>query len=233
MVLAAAGSAQNVRKPIFVTADQLSVSDLLPNPPANESWKTKMELAELHRIEATRTPEQIAHARKDDAEESMFAFADVLGDKLNRTSLPLTALLSDHVRNDAGLVVRPAKNCFKRPRPYHLDTTLKPVCKSTENRADYAFPSGHGTVGFLSALVLIQMLPEKRDAILERAEDYAYSREVCGVHYASDEMASKVVAYATMGVMINNAQFKSELAAAKKELRAALGMTSESSQALK
>ena len=213
------------RKPIFVSVDQVYAPGILPTPPANDSWKTLEELAELHRIEQTRTPAEIKHAQEDDAEESIFSFADVMGPKFTKENLPLTALLSSHVKNDEGIIVNPGKNTFKRPRPYHLDATLHPVCKTTTNREDYGYPSGHGTTGFLEALTLVQMVPEKRDAILARADDYAHSREVCGAHYASDEAASKTLAYAMMGVMMVNPQFKAELAAAKAELRAALGLS--------
>ena len=213
------------RKPIFVSVEQVYAPGILPTPPANDSWKTLEELAELHRIEQTRTPAEIKHAQDDDAEESIFSFADVMGAKFTKENLPLTALLSSHVKNDEGIIVNPAKNFFKRPRPYHLDGTLHSVCKTTTNREDFGYPSGHGTTGYLEALTLVQMVPEKRDAILARADDYAHSREVCGAHYASDEAASKTLAYAMMGVMMVNPQFKAELAAAKDELRAALGLS--------
>ncbi len=154
----------------------------------------------------------------------MFIFADVLGAKFNRTSLPHTALLSDHVKANEGVIVNPAKMSFRRPRPYHLDSTLRPVCKTTENRADYSYPSGHGTTGYLEALVLVQMVPEMRGAILARADDYAHNREVCGVHYASDEFASKLVAHAMIGLMFNSPEFVAELEAARTELRDALAV---------
>ncbi|HEY4359570.1 MAG TPA: phosphatase PAP2 family protein [Bryobacteraceae bacterium] len=209
------------RKGIFVTPDQIYSPAILPTPPANESWMTLEELADLHHIEQTRTPAEIKHAQEDDAEESIFIFADLMGPTFNKEALPLTAVLSSHVKNDEGVVVNPAKNFFKRPRPYHLDGTLHSVCKTTTNREDYGYPSGHGTTGYLEALTLVQMVPEKRDAILARADNYAYSREVCGAHYASDEAASKTLAYAMMGVMMVNPQYKAELAAAKAETRAA------------
>jgi len=211
------------RRPIFVTPEQLSAALILASPPSAESWKNLEELAELHRLQQTRTPEEIARAQEDDREESMFAFANVMGPQFNRAALPLTALLSDHVHNDEGIIVNPAKRFFRRPRPYHFDATIHPVCKTTENREDFSFPSGHGTTGYLEALVLAQMAPEKRDAILARADDYAHNREVCGVHYASDEAASRAVAYAMIGIIVNNPQFKTEFAAAKAELRAKLG----------
>jgi acid phosphatase (class A) len=73
-------------------------------------------------------------------------------------------------------------------------------------------------------LVLIEMVPEKRDAILARADEYARNRLVCGVHYPSDIQASKLVAYSIHSVMDTNPQFQKELAAARVELRQALGL---------
>ena len=224
VALAVALFSQTPRPAPFVTAEQLSAPSILPAPPATGSPQALKELAELHHIQETRTPEQVAHAQADDREESMFAFADVLGPKFNRASLPHTALLSDHVKANESPIVNPAKKFFERPRPYHADATIHPVCKTTDNRADFAYPSGHGTTGYLEALTLAQMLPEKRDALLARADDYAHSREVCGVHYPSDEVASKAVAYAVFGLMQNHPQFKTELEEAAKETRAALGL---------
>ena len=223
LCIAASGMAQDTRKPIFVSPEQLDLRAILPAPTPNDSWQTMAELAELHKIQQTRTPTEIAHAQKDDVEEHMFIFQDVLGPKFKREALPATALFSDHIKNDEGVNINAAKNFFKRNRPYHMDATIKPVCKATDNRMDYGYPSGHGTTGYLEALALIQMVPEKRNEILARADDYAHSREVCGAHFASDEAASKAAAYAMMAVMMNNSQFQQELAAAKAETRATLG----------
>jgi acid phosphatase (class A) len=219
--------AQNTRKAVFVSPEQLDITRILPAPAASDSWQAAMELADLHRIQETRTPEQIAHARADDAEESMFAFQNVFGPRFNRENLPATALLSDHIKSNESIIVNPAKKFFARPRPYHFDSTLQPVCKTTENHADFGYPSGHGTTGYMEAMVLIQMIPEKRGEIWARADDYAYSREVCGAHYASDEAASKATAFAMMAIIMNNPQFKDELAAAKAETRRAVGLNPE------
>jgi len=224
-LLAQTGSAQSARTPLFVSPEQLNMAAILPAPPAGDSWQSASEIADLRRIQETRTPAAIAHAQSDEAEESIFAFADVLGERFTRAELPITALLSEHVRHDEGVIVNPAKNFFHRPRPYRLDASIKPVCKTTDNPTDYSYPSGHGTTGYLEALVLLQMVPEMRNAILARADDYAYSREVCGVHYASDEAASKAVAYSMMAIMMNHPQFKKELEAARAETRKALGLT--------
>jgi acid phosphatase (class A) len=221
---APAAEAKAPKKPIFVTPEQLSGALILPSPPAANSWKHLEELAELHKIQETRTPEQITHAQNDDKEESIFIFADILGPVFKRELLPATALLSDHVKNDESLIVNPAKNFFRRPRPYHFDATIHSVCKTTDNREDFGYPSGHGVTGYIEAITLVQIVPEKRDLILARADDYAHSREVCGAHYSSDEAASKLLAHTMMGLMLNHPQFKAELAAARAEVRAVMGL---------
>ena len=222
-LLAQTGFAQSGVKVVFVSPQQLDVASLLPNPPANDSAQTTAELAELHRIQDTRSPAKIAHAKADDAEQDIFIFQEVLGKAFSPDLLPLTAMLSGHVRGNEGVMVNPAKKYFHRPRPYDFDPTLKPVCKTTPNPADYSFPSGHAAVGYLQAMVLAMMLPEKRDAILARADDYAYSRLICGVHYPTDLVASKSVAYAMIGIIANDPVFRKEFEAAKAETRRALG----------
>ena len=67
-------------------------------------------------------------------------------------------------------------------------------------------------------------MPEKAQPILARANEYAYSRVVCGAHYASDIEASHVLATTLVVKMMQNPQFASEVAASRAELKAA-GLT--------
>jgi acid phosphatase (class A) len=68
------------------------------------------------------------------------------------------------------------------------------------------------------------MVPEKRTEILERADVYAHNRLVCGVHTASDLEASRRIAYAVFGSMMQEPRFQQDLAAARAETRHALGL---------
>jgi acid phosphatase (class A) len=217
-------SAQTPRKPIFVSPEQLPVASILPGPPANGSAQAKAELAQVHQLQDTRDAARIAHVQADDGEEDIFVYKDVVGEGFNAAALPLTALLSAHIHSDEGVIVNPAKELFRKRRPFNFDATVKPVCKTNANVDDFGYPSGHATTGYLEALTLVQIIPEKRDAILARADDYGFSRVVCGVHYASDVAASRLVAYAMMGIIMNNPQFRKELEAAKAETRKALGL---------
>jgi acid phosphatase (class A) len=222
--VSAGAQAPKPHAPIFISPEQLDVASILPNPPGDNSREAVAELAEVHRLQDSRQAAQIAHAKADDVEEDIFIFKDVIGENFSAENLPLTALLSAHVHNDEGVIVGPAKKYFHRLRPFNFEASIKPVCKTNNNIDDYSYPSGHSTTGYLEALVLIMMVPEKRDAILTRANDYAHSRVVCGVHYPTDVEASKWVAYAMIGIMMNNAQFKKELQAARAETRRSLGL---------
>jgi acid phosphatase (class A) len=128
-------------------------------------------------------------------------------------------LLSTHVGHDEGANTDQLKKGFGRVRPYNADKSLQPVCKT--KKKDDSYPSGHATAGYLQALTLIELFPEKRDAILARADGYAHNRLVCGVHYRSDIETARLVAYSVHAVMRENAQFKAEVSVAKAELRAA------------
>lgn len=99
----------------------------------------------------------------------------------------------------------------------HRPQSLQPVCRT--KKKDDSYPSGHATAGYLQALTLIELFPEKRDAILARAADYANNRLVCGLHYRSDIEAARLIAYSVHAFMRENAQFKAEVSAAKAELR--------------
>ena len=219
-----AGSPAQALEPSFVSVDQIHAMLILPEPPAATSEATKAELAELHRIEASRTKDQSDRAATDDKDESIFLFNRVLGSKFSAEALPVTAAFSARVKNDEGVNAAPAKVGFHRVNPYNLDKTLHPIC-ATKTKDD-SYPSGHTLVGYLLALSLIEIVPEKRDAILARADDYANNRMICGVQYRSDLHASKLLAYSVHAVMANNPQYQKELAAARQEVRLALGLAS-------
>lgn len=204
----------------YIDAAVLLVDLLLLPPSAQDTAATAGELAELHRIEDSRTPEQVAAAIADDREEDIFTYRTVLGGSFKAESLPLTAALSVHVHGEESAVGFGLKKVFARMRPYQADKTLHPVCKLTD--AHNSYPSGHSLSGYLLAFTLAEMVPEKKQQILERADDYAHNRLVCGVHYASDLEASRRTAYVVFGAMMANPRFVQDMQAAGVEVRAAL-----------
>jgi acid phosphatase (class A) len=223
----AAATEASAKKPSIHTAyyiDPLAlhIDLILPPPPARSSTIGTTELTELHRIEAVRTPAQVMQAQADDHEEDIFIFKPVMGAGFTAEALPITAALSEHVRKDESAVSSPLKNIYRRPRPYQIDSTLHPVCPLNPEPTSY--PSGHGLSGYLLAFTLVQLVPEKRQEIFDRADEYAYNRLICGVHYASDTEASRRVAYAIFGSLAASPRFQQDLVAAREETRRKLGL---------
>jgi acid phosphatase (class A) len=195
---------------------------ILPPPPGRDSAIATTELRELHSIEASRTPAQVAQAQADDHEEDIFIFKTALGPNFTAEALPITAALSEHVRKDESAASSPLKTIYRRPRPYQVDSTLHPVCPVSP--APTSYPSGHSLSGYLLAFTLVQLVPEKRQEIFERADEYVRNRLVCGVHYASDTEASRKVAYAIFGSLATSPRFQRDLAVAREETRLKLGL---------
>jgi acid phosphatase (class A) len=216
-----AAAPKAAKAPYYIDPAVLRLEALVADPPAVGSPANNAELAELHRVEQTRTAAQVAAAKADEENESLFAYKTVLGPGFSAEALPLTAELGAHVKNEQSVAGGALKAVFTRPRPYQTDKTLHPVCALTE--AANSYPSGHALTGYLEGLTLAEMVPEKRDEILTRADEYAHNRLVCGVHYPSDVEASRRVAYVVFGYMMATPKFQHDLEAAKAEMRAKLG----------
>ena len=212
------------RTPIFISPELADSAVLLTPPPARDSKTLSRDVAEIYAIHRSASPQEIERANWDNKHENIFAIAMVLGDKLTPESTPALAKLWTDMSNDQGIFVTAAKKYWQELRPYDLDANIKSICGSKPGGPRNSYPSGHGTTGYLSALVLGMMVPEKSEALHARADEYGHSRVVCGDHYASDIPASKEAAEIVMGNMLGNPKFQQEFAAAKAEVRKTLGL---------
>jgi len=210
------------REAVFITPEQSEAVLIVPPPPADGSEAHQADLARLHEIERTRTPQQEEAARADAGNQTIFLFKPLFGDVFSEANLPLTVALAKRVFEDAKVNVGAAKHLYNRKRPYAADPTLHPACPTTPK--DDSYPSGHSMVGWLLGLTLVEMVPERRDDILARAAGFAFARNICGVHYPSDIEAARALAYAVHGAMAQSPSYKAALAAARAELRKALNL---------
>lgn len=192
-------------------------SALLPSPPAEDSVTTREELAELHRLQTQRSPTAVARAKADAAQENVFAFSTVLGPHFTAAQFPQTTKLFDQVAETEKAAVGEAKQYWHRRRPYLVDPTLMP-CANGNNGS---YPSGHATMAYLDAALLSQMLPERHDALFERAADFSNNRLICGVHYPSDVEAGKILGTVLAALLQREPALTAQIAAATSELRQA------------
>jgi len=204
----------------FADNKEIDLLTILPPPPANDSVQTKAELAEILTFQVTRTPEMAARADAD-ATENVWRFADVMGPSFTKEKLPKFAAFFDRVTETEGAVVDPAKDVFNRPRPHQLSDLVKPAVKMSNSGA---WPSGHSTVGVLMGIVLSNMVPEKRAEIMARAWEFGANRVVAGMHFPSDIEAGRIAGTAIAVELPRHDDFQAEFEAARKEIRAALGL---------
>jgi acid phosphatase (class A) len=211
--------AASASAPSFLMASQYNPAQLLPPPPADGSPATQAELDELHRIAKSRTAEQLADAQRDDENEDVTTFATVMGPGFDLKALPKTAKLFADLLHEDKPAAKLAKTFFKRNRPWVSDPALLSCGKP--DAPDSSYPSGHATVGYSAAVILAALAPEKAQAIMKRAADYAENRLVCGVHYRRDIVAGEVLGTTVAVELMSTPAFKEEFDAARQELRAA------------
>jgi acid phosphatase (class A) len=203
----------------------------LIHPPANSSDQTRAELDYLLSLQNTRSKEQIDKAQyianigswfnilnptdPDYAEnrKQLFYIAENVGDWYNYQNFPATTQLLLNCIQDIRVTEFRLKWVFKRPRPYHLEPKMQPLARIKSP----SFASGHTLWAFTEAYIFSEIIPQKREEFLKRADEVRWSRELLGIHYPSDNEASRIIGWYLVKFWYNNPQFKKDMEKAKNE----------------
>lgn len=205
----------------YITARDLDLLAILPSPVSNASAADRAEQDAVLAAQRAASAERITQARAD-ADETVFAmFTPVLSIAFNPRALPATNHLFSRIGTTEDAVVGPAKTAFARIRPYMNNPEIKPLVRPSRSGS---YPSGHTTRVNIMAIVLGDLLPEKRRAIWDRAADYAQSRVIGGMHYPNDLEAGGRAGTAIAVALLGQPDFKVDVEAARSELRQALGL---------
>jgi acid phosphatase (class A) len=205
----------------FVSREQVDLVKLLVPPPQDHSPQTQAEILEIIQLQKTRAPQEKASAVSDQR-LSVFQFASgTLGPKFNWEDLPLTEKFFKSLSKDAISIFTVAKERLNRKRPFLVSAEVKPCSNQS---ASESYPSGHSIFGYLTAIVLANMIPEKKTELFERAAQYAENRLVCGVHYRSDIEAGRIGGTVIAAFAMQNQQFQKEYEEVRKEVRKNLGL---------
>jgi acid phosphatase (class A) len=235
LALAAAGFAADAAAPSpaaspgakslhILTAAEVDPAKLLPPPAADGSELQKADLADVQRVYKTRSPDRRAQAEWDDEHETVELFFKTLGPGFDLNKLPKTAKLLAAVDDEQAVVASMAKKYFLRNRPWAIDPSLVACDYKPGAATKTSYPSGHATLSYSEGYILAALMPDKAQPILNRAQEYAYSRVVCGAHYASDIEASHVLGTELAMMLLDHPQFAADFQASRVELRAA-GLT--------
>lgn len=191
----------------------------LPPPPAAGSAADRADMDAVLASQAARTEAEIREAVADQ-EVSVFRFADVLGAAFTAERAPRTAALTQSACRQSATITAAAKRHWNRPRPFLASSSVRPVVK---NATEGAYPSGHAACGYLWAIMLTEILPERGDALFARGIRYGENRVVGGVHYPSDVEAGRTSAVVVAAALFGDPRFLADIEAARTELRRVLG----------
>ena len=176
-------------------------------------------------IQERRTPAQAAAGARRTTRPTWTAFSEALGSTKplrGAARAPLNALMDQGATTTASPIIGAGKDAFNRPRPYALETQLKPAVPLPGGAS---YPSGHTIWAYMTALVLADMVPERRLQILARADEFARNRVIAGVHYPSDVESGRMTATIFTAFLFASPAFETERVGAAKELRKALGLS--------
>lgn len=212
----------------------LPASDfVIPDFPANSSPQTKAEIEHLLSLQNTiRTPEKVKESlvfanvyynvfvKPMDStytkmQQNLFHTGRQLG-WFNPEKLPQTAALMTRVWSDATYYFWALKFKYNRTRPYMIDKRIKHLDETNFQ----AYPSGHASASYVAAYIYQELLPEHKDLFVKNAYDMAFSREILGVHFASDSEAGRIFARQFVNELLKNEAFKKDFEVAKKEIDA-------------
>lgn len=198
---------------------------------ANSSKRTRAELDYLLELQRTRTDAELAWSLKianiyynpmmiNPADknyaanrDNLFYVGRSLGPWFRREELPITTELLSKVVHDAMVYIVEFKLQYARPRPY----VLEPSLKVAQPLPHGAFPSGHSFGSYVNAEVLARLAPDRKVELMDAAHEFAWSRELLGVHYPSDSEAGRVLAADFVKSLFENKQFAKDFRAVKDE----------------
>lgn len=200
----------------YLPADFPDAVALLPSPPAAGSAEAAADLATTRTVSRARTPEQVAEATAE-IKLTIFRFAAAIGPWFQPGRFPKTETFFQAVESDTRAITDAGKSHFQRPRPYAVDAAIIPLAAE----GSFSYPSGHASRSTVFALVLAELFPSSREALLRIGRDIGWNRVVAGVHYPSDILAGRVLGQAIARAMLRNPQFLHDLAEVNAELATA------------
>lgn len=220
--------------PTYLSEAQIDKLKNSVDYPANSSDQTKAELDFLLEWEATRTKKQEVRAAEilapvgywphinvmknhedyqTNRQHLFFEGRTVLGEECTPEKYQATAKLLEGITNDMRIMEFTVKYHLLRPRPYHLEPKLKPLAIMSSP----SFASGHTLWAYIHAFTWGELIPKKRKQFLDLAYEIGESREIMGIHYPSDDEASRVLAHGMLSAMWSNPNFINDFNASKLE----------------
>ena len=112
------------------------------------------------------------------------------------------------------------KATYMRRRPFMVfnEPTLYPADEAAL-RKNGSYPSGHTLLGWSSALLMMEINPDRATEILARGYRYGENRLVVGAHWQSDTDAARLAASAAYAKLHTSERFLEQMKKAREEFQ--------------
>ena len=202
LVLWSAPVAANPSAGLELSVDRYR-STLGPAPKAGSKVE-RDDLAILRWNQRTRYPQAVIHSWQF-LNRYIGTFDAAVGGNMAKSAPILSKGLMSFLKMIDG-VKSELKQGYQRPRPFLSHADIKPCLPL---KSSFSFPSGHSTWYASAALLLADLMPERRERLLQVGRQGGYARVYCGVHYPSDVIAGERLARVMTADIIASPQWQS------------------------
>ena len=166
--------------------EMASLNKAVGLPPKPHSTAAELDLAILLWLQKHRTADQIAKSWLL-LDRNIVQFDRALGIDMTKSTPNVVRGITSFLTLVDG-AKDSIKNRVQRPRPFVSHPEIQ-VCLPPES--GWSFPSGHSAFFRSAAVLLADLVPERRERLLAVGLLGGTSRTVCGLHYPSDVEAGQ------------------------------------------
>lgn len=236
MTAAICASAQNEPEPYFSTRELPNMLKWCPAPPDTVGAAFAYDIMqymwgkEVRQKNKARTEIAIRDAVYS-MECIMQEFSEPLGLQLSEEETPAIFKLLNDAKATCEKISNFPKFYYRRIRPFMRfhEPTATPQFEP-ELRRNFSYPSGHTILGWCSALLLMEINPQRADTLLARGMMYGESRVIVGAHWQSDVDAGRLAASAAVARMHTSERFMEQMNLARLEFRTKTGKATKEEQ---
>ena len=206
----------------FTQDDMPDMMVFLPGPPDSTSVAFMNDVARYYWGKEMRNdPERAAEATRDAVyglETILTEFEEAFGMKISKEDTPeIYKVLLEGTATCDSICTRP-KHEYMRRRPFMVfnEPTLYPEDEPAL-RKNGSYPSGHTLLGWSSAVLMMEINPDRATEILTRGYRYGENRLVVGAHWQSDTDAARLAASAAYARLHTSERFLEQMKKAREE----------------
>ena len=208
----------------FTTAEMPDMMVFMPGPPDSSSVAFANDVNRYFWGKEMRTdPERAAQALRDAVyglETILTEFEEAFGMKVTKDDTPeIYKVLREGTATCDSICTLP-KTRYGRMRPFirFNEHTLAPELEEELNPRK-SFPSGHTLLGWSSALLMMEINPDRANEILARGYRYGENRVVVGAHWQSDTDAARFAASSAYSRLHTIERFLEQMKKAREEFK--------------